>query len=208
MSLQETGPETDLDDASFEAILSYDWDNDHEFQAGLAPILANATTPEHAEELKLQAKCYYFSRQSGIPISFELFKHYVTGKGPDAPVEARPGPPASKSSFRPFMLHSPDPSNPKTLQITSQDPPPTPSAFYPGSPPPTPMTPSVLTPAGPDKAPYPTSFAHIVELITTGQPIPGIREIPNKISEEKPSESVQNKRKKPWEASGIESKLG
>jgi len=61
------------------------------------------------------------------------------------------------------------------------------------------MTPNVPTPAGPDKAPYPTSFAHIVELITTGQPIPGIREIPNKISEEKPSESVQSKRKKPWE---------
>jgi len=32
MSLQDTGPETDLDDASFEAILSYDWDNDYEFQ--------------------------------------------------------------------------------------------------------------------------------------------------------------------------------
>ena len=31
MSLQDTGPKTDLD-ASFEAILSYDWDNDHEFQ--------------------------------------------------------------------------------------------------------------------------------------------------------------------------------
>lgn len=61
------------------------------------------------------------------------------------------------------------------------------------------MTSSVPAPVGPDKAPYPTSFAHIVELITTGQPIPGIREIPNKISEEKPSESVRSKRKKPWE---------
>jgi len=65
------------------------------------------------------------------------------------------------------------------------------------------MTPSVPTTVGPDKAPYPTSFAHIVELITTGQPIPGIREIPNKLSEEKPSESVQSKRKKPWETQAI-----
>lgn len=199
MSLQDTGLKTDLYDASFEAILTYDWDNDHEFQTGLAPILANATTPEHAEELKLQAKCYYFSRQSGIPISFELFKHYAAGKGSNPPTEAGPDPPAFKSSFRPSTLHTPEPSNPNTLQISSQDPPPTPSAFYPGAPPPTPMNPSEPTPAGPDKAPYPTSFAHIVELITTGQPIPGIREIPNKISEEKPSESIQSKRKKPWE---------
>lgn len=201
MSLQDTGPETDLGNASFEAILSYDWDNDHEFQTGLTPILANATTPEHAEELKLQAKCYYFSRQSVVPISFELFKHYATGKGSDPPAEARPEPPASKASFRPSTLH---PSDPNSLQMSFQGPPATPSAFYPGPPPPIPMTPCVPTPAGPDTAgpdtaPYPTSFAHIVELITTGQPIPGIREIPDKISEEKPSESVQSKRKKPWE---------
>ena len=48
-------------------------------------------------------------------------------------------------------------------------------------------------------APFPTSFAHIVELITTGQPIPGIREVPDKISEEEVSESAQENKKKPWE---------
>jgi hypothetical protein len=50
-----------------------------------------------------------------------------------------------------------------------------------------------------DDAPYPTSFQHIVELITTGQPVPGIKEIPNVLNEAPPSESARPARKKPWE---------
>lgn len=50
------------------------------------------------------------------------------------------------------------------------------------------------------EASYPTSFAHIVELITTGQPIPGIREIPNVLNAAPPSEATRPKRRKPWEA--------
>lgn len=49
------------------------------------------------------------------------------------------------------------------------------------------------------EASYPTSFAHIVELITTGQPIPGIREIPNVLNAAPPSEATRPKRRKPWE---------
>jgi hypothetical protein len=48
-------------------------------------------------------------------------------------------------------------------------------------------------------APYPTSFAHIVELITTGQPVPGIKEIPSTILTGQGTEPVKARRKKPWE---------
>ncbi|KAF1363889.1 hypothetical protein EJ07DRAFT_54399, partial [Lizonia empirigonia] len=48
-------------------------------------------------------------------------------------------------------------------------------------------------------APYPTSFSHIVELITTGQPIPGIKEIPNTVLEGQGTQSEKTKRRKPWE---------
>jgi Family of unknown function (DUF5572) len=47
-------------------------------------------------------------------------------------------------------------------------------------------------------APYPPSFAQIVALITSGQPIPGIREIPDEISTDV-SEPKLPKRRKPWE---------
>ncbi|KAJ4347914.1 uncharacterized protein N0V89_009286 [Didymosphaeria variabile] len=48
-------------------------------------------------------------------------------------------------------------------------------------------------------APYPTSFAHIVELVTTGQPIPGIKEIPDTLLTGQSSEATKSKRRKPWE---------
>jgi hypothetical protein len=43
------------------------------------------------------------------------------------------------------------------------------------------------------------SFNHIVELITTGQPIPGIKEIPDTVLEGQKSEAITTRRKKPWE---------
>jgi hypothetical protein len=48
-------------------------------------------------------------------------------------------------------------------------------------------------------APYPTSFAQVVELINSGKPIPDIKNIPDTILEGERSESTINVRKKPWE---------
>lgn len=65
---------------------------------------------------------------------------------------------------------------------------------------------SVAPSSGPAEppAPYPLSFNHIVELITTGQPIPGIKEIPNTVLEGQASQPAQAKRKKPWEKPRVE----
>ncbi|CAI7640094.1 unnamed protein product [Penicillium bialowiezense] len=46
---------------------------------------------------------------------------------------------------------------------------------------------------------YPSSFAHIVELITTGQPIPGIQEIPDTVLTGHDIASEKPRRRKPWE---------
>lgn len=53
--------------------------------------------------------------------------------------------------------------------------------------------------AGPDAPAYPMSFNRIVELISTGQPIPGIKEIPNTILEGEASHLKAATRRKPWE---------
>ena len=47
--------------------------------------------------------------------------------------------------------------------------------------------------------PYPQSFSHLVELITTGQMIPGIKEVPNTLLTGQESKAVESKRRKPWE---------
>jgi hypothetical protein len=52
-------------------------------------------------------------------------------------------------------------------------------------------------------APYPTSFAHIVELITSGQPIPGMKEIPPTVLEGQGTQASKPRRKKPWEQDEI-----
>ncbi|QIX02053.1 hypothetical protein AMS68_007570 [Peltaster fructicola] len=51
------------------------------------------------------------------------------------------------------------------------------------------------------EAPKPASFAQIVELITEGKPIPGIKDIPDTILEGQSSESQAETRRKPWERS-------
>ena len=48
-------------------------------------------------------------------------------------------------------------------------------------------------------APYPTTFNQIVELISTGQPVPGVKDIPDTILEGQASKPVAHKRPKPWE---------
>ncbi|KAI9495507.1 hypothetical protein BDB00DRAFT_236117 [Zychaea mexicana] len=50
-----------------------------------------------------------------------------------------------------------------------------------------------------DKPPRFT-FQELVEMIETGQEIPGIRQIPNKINEGTPSEPKLSVRRKPWES--------
>lgn len=46
---------------------------------------------------------------------------------------------------------------------------------------------------------YPSSFAHIVELITTGQSVPGIQQIPDTVLTGHDTSSAKPRRLKPWE---------
>lgn len=54
---------------------------------------------------------------------------------------------------------------------------------------------------------YPSSFAHIVELITTGQPIPGIQQIPDTVLAGHETPSKVTRRRKPWETDCKEKEL-
>lgn len=49
------------------------------------------------------------------------------------------------------------------------------------------------------EARYPTSFSRIVELITSGQPVPGIKDVPDTLLSGQDSPAVTVIRKKPWE---------
>ena len=51
-----------------------------------------------------------------------------------------------------------------------------------------------------EQPPYPMTFNEIVELITAGKPVPGVKEIPDTVLEGRASESTSSGRKKPWES--------
>ncbi|KAI9144243.1 hypothetical protein BKA69DRAFT_1122494 [Paraphysoderma sedebokerense] len=50
-----------------------------------------------------------------------------------------------------------------------------------------------------DQPSYPKTFQEVIELVTAGKPVPGIRHIPNILNTEEPSKSVLKPRPKPWE---------
>ncbi|KAL8990201.1 MAG: hypothetical protein Q9177_001090 [Variospora cf. flavescens] len=52
------------------------------------------------------------------------------------------------------------------------------------------------------QAPYPSSFAQIVDLITKGEPIRGIKAVPDTLLTGQESATTTTTRKKPWEQSG------
>ncbi|GAA5963105.1 hypothetical protein JCM21900_001054 [Sporobolomyces salmonicolor] len=68
---------------------------------------------------------------------------------------------------------------------------------------PTPISASAGAASGPaDDPPYPLTFAHLAHLIATGAPIPGIKDIPDRLAEGEPSASrreVVEAARKPWE---------
>ena len=51
-------------------------------------------------------------------------------------------------------------------------------------------------------APHPSYFGQIIEIIASGEPIPGIKEVPDTVMEGQASQSTTAKRKKPWEKDG------
>jgi hypothetical protein len=55
-------PAAGSSDHVYEALESYNWDDDVEFQAGLTAILGSNSTPEQATELMLRARCFYYAR--------------------------------------------------------------------------------------------------------------------------------------------------
>jgi hypothetical protein len=76
----------------------------------------------------------------------------------------------------------------------------TPSPLPPPPPPPTQSTTPLPSDPRPPSPKYPTTFTHIVDLITRNQPIPGIETIPDIVlGTELSAPNTVPARKKPWE---------
>ncbi|KAJ5263705.1 hypothetical protein N7478_011310 [Penicillium angulare] len=152
----------------FERLRDYPFNTDQEFANGLAIILGHPATPATEEEINrdddlvLQAKCFFFSRNENLtsPIEFAAYKSWLASSTPS-------------ESQQPTQATDESDTSGNEKAATTE-------------------------PA------YPSSFAHIVDLITTGQPIPGIEQIPDTVLTGHEISSEKPRRRKPWEKDGAE----
>ncbi|CAI9631114.1 unnamed protein product [Alternaria burnsii] len=177
----------------YEALDRYNWDDDIEFQAGLQAIIGSNSTPEQTTELALRARCFYYARKYNKNIDFNAYKAYRNARNRPPPTPPTPHNVLASSVVDEMLPPGTATPNASTTSLhmstTSELPPSTEASGI--------MPPPTTTSEPP--APYPTSFAHIVELITSGKPVPGIKEIPPTVLEGQGTQPSKPKRKKPWE---------
>ncbi|KAJ9295317.1 hypothetical protein DTO271G3_6140 [Paecilomyces variotii] len=178
-----TTPVTTTLESRFNELKKYPFSTDLEFRKGLAVILGHPETSATDEEidrqddLVLQAKCFYFSRKENLtpPLDFSAYRNWLRSTAASAQSSNEAQEQGGKSQDE-------VPQKAEAAASSSQ--------------------------AGIDSKPdgtasvepaYPSSFAHIVELITTGQPVPGIQEIPDTVLTGQEAPSTREKRRKPWE---------
>ncbi|KAI1906653.1 hypothetical protein LOZ53_005039 [Ophidiomyces ophidiicola] len=171
----------------YQQLHSYPFSTDTEFKLGLAMILRQPGTPateeqiNRTDDLVLRAKCFYYSRKQSIqpPLDFLAYKTWLQSHAEalseDPAASAEPS--STETSTGPAV------SEPPTTTVTSQEAPAATSS----------------SPSTQEQPAYPSSFAHIVELITTGQPIPGIQQIPDTLLTGQEGPSTATRRLKPWE---------
>ncbi|KAI9774885.1 MAG: hypothetical protein M1840_000101 [Geoglossum simile] len=157
----------------FEQMEHYPWDQDADFQGGLEAILGASPSPEQVQELTLRARCYYYERKHNCPsLDFNAYKDWRMQRNTSA---------AGSTAANGKSLLSPLPA-PSTLGDNTVQ-----------------HTATTSNSASDPAAPYPNSFAQIADLIAKGEPIPGIKDIPDTVLSGKGSESRTAKRRKPWE---------
>jgi len=194
-------PRTQPSDPSTASVLeqlhSYPFGSDPEFQDGLSAILGDPASPTTAEaeserqNLILQAKCFYFSRKQNLEVPIDAVQYIAWLDSHATPATESSQP--SINGTTPLPLPTSE-SNTDAAPSQAQPQPPPSEALQSSQP-----SASSTTAATEAQAPYPSSFEHIVELITTGQPIPGIEDIPDTVLAGQEQPSVKARRKKPWE---------
>jgi len=173
----------------------YPWTEDSTFLAGLSSILSSQpadTNIAQLELLALQVRCFYYNRQNNVsvePAAYEAWRGKQDPRDLSQLLPAQPSqPPVATSNGN--------------LPIVSQSETDTTASTGMGEH----SAPSTQAPTT-EEIPQPASFADIVALIQSGQPIPGIRDIPDTVLTGQGSESTQPPRRKPWEQSMASSTL-
>lgn len=176
----------------YKEFLNYDWDSFQEFQDGLKEILdsylenmkeqdasVTAVPALDRQQLVDQAKSYFYSTKTGNILNLDDYRQwkykngdrYVTSNQIEA-VEANEESTIPQASNKPQRIE-------EVTDLLESEPKPAASET--------------------DDPPYSSNYQDLVELIVSGKPVPGIKEIPNTVLPEQSSISAAKQRVKPWE---------
>ncbi|KAF7512953.1 hypothetical protein GJ744_012056 [Endocarpon pusillum] len=215
-------------DAIFSKIYNYPWTQDSDFQTGFSSIAgdigrnASGNPGYHETDLLLQAQCFYYARKHNLPdpVDIVAYKSWMSTEARSQPTiaQTRPNlhgplsnPPytnktrnedtAAAATIAQIDGTSSSTLNPNSNSDSDSNPPNRPTTSSPSSSNPSQTSTSTSTQeTAQPAAPLPTNFSSIVDLITRGQPIPGVENIPDTVldpSLSQPDSTPQ--RRKPWE---------
>ena len=182
----------------FRHLESYPWSADAAFQSGLVAILGpsqnSLATDVQLNDLALHARCFYYARKFGITVDHQAYMMWRRSQPEDALSSLNANARMTLEERAPSTLsqlsHMSDAGD--SFSSRAND-------FSDGIS----GEPSLAMPpahhAAANGQPEPADFRTIVELIQTGAPISGIREIPQTVLEGQGTESVTPQRRKPWE---------
>ena len=159
----------------FATLDSYPWSTDPDFQSGLSSILSSSSNsdPSQTEYLTLRARCFYYAQKTSLPVDFAAYQDWRTHRRAQEPSPDK----IDRGSHRKNGADEAKGENGADLsrhvmrRSDEQQP----------------------------SAPYPTTFGRIVELIGSGQPIPGIKDVPDTVLQGQASQASAERRRKPWE---------
>ncbi|KAK9243980.1 hypothetical protein V1506DRAFT_345198 [Lipomyces tetrasporus] len=195
---------------------SYEWASDADFTQGLASVLSsrgNTLSEDEKQTVECKARLFFYSRKVQKDVGYEDYIAWKSSRlqaaTSESPTPSRDRVPdddaiAAKLRDQPASEHD-DASAPNSSAPSSQTTTSSASPIPSTSSTPAPQVSSAAASAAStekdkDSAPYPSSFAHIVDLITSGKEVPGIKQIPNILLGETASSMAEKaQRRKPWE---------
>ena len=172
-------------DPIFTSLSSYPFETDSSFQRGLTSILRSKpnAAPSELDALTTRAQCFYYARKHGLNIDVAAYEVWKRRRGECGAIGSGVDDPGAEGAT--VVADSLG-----TAHITGEE--------------------HIIDGAergdggkGDAAAPYPVTFDEIVELISSGKPVPGIKEIPDTVLEGQESTKITSKRQKPWEKAAI-----
>ncbi|KAI8956929.1 hypothetical protein F5Y11DRAFT_121556 [Daldinia sp. FL1419] len=199
-------------DARYQAFDSYPWAKDRVFAENLSNALNDFRSSEPGlSEIALQTRIQRFEQQTQIRVDGDAYKQWLTQNSRQPPrvvseqavaVEAMTISNPTDRKLAHLLIELGDPLGQLALQQVTPEPA---NAKVPSWQSAAPTAELFIqkdsSSTDPDKEPYPKKFEEIVAFLQTGQPIPGIRQIPDTVIED-PAFTTHGRLAappKPWE---------